>query len=353
MRKHTSLVFGLVVLVCLTQIGWWITFQVREADRLETVAAHLDAGEIPAALRALEATYPGELAETARRRRAMFASEGAALGLLVLVGVVFFYTALLRERRMRDNQQRFLAGATHELKTPLTTVRLGLESLEQGTLPEPRRADYLRGMVRELDRLERGLTNILTAAGLEAGGARPRHVEDLAEDVRHAVDAFRERCAAAELETHADGLACCPVRRDPAAIRIVLHNLLDNAVKYCCERPEIRLSAYASDQQVTIKIEDKGVGISKEHMSRIFSKFYRVPTGNVHKVKGFGLGLYYVKSICDAQGWQLNIESSPGEGTSVYLHIPVLQPGFQSWWHQLRTFFSRYLRRTATRLTNA
>ncbi|MGA0060531.1 MAG: sensor histidine kinase [Planctomycetota bacterium] len=324
MRKHTSLVFGLVVLVCLTQIGWWITFQVREADRLETVAAHLDAGEIPAALRALEATYPGELAETARRRRAMFASEGAALGLLVLVGVVFFYTALLRERRMRDNQQRFLAGATHELKTPLTTVRLGLESLEQGTLPEPRRADYLRVMVRELARLDRGLTNILTAAGLEAGGARPRHVEDLAEDVRHAVDAFRERCAAAELETHADGLACCPVRRDPAAIRIVLHNLLDNAVKYTPPGGRIEIRLLAEDTDAVLSVADNGRGIAAADVERIFGRFER-GTESEH-LGGTGLGLALVRELVQSHGGSVSVRSDgPGKGACFTLRLPLAE----------------------------
>ena len=324
MRRHTSLIFGLVVLVCLAQIAWWITFQVREADRLETVAAHLDAGEISAALRALEATYPGELAETARSRRAMFASEGAALGLLVLVGIVFFYTALLRERRIRDNQQRFLAGATHELKTPLTTVRLGLESLEQGTLPEPRRAEYLRGMVRELDRLERGLTNILTAAGLEAGGVRPREVGDLADDVRRAIDAFRERCAAAELETRSSALSSCPVQRDPAAIRIVLHNLLDNAVKYTPAGGRIEVRLRADDTDAVLSVEDNGRGIAAGDAERIFGRFER-GSGSEH-LGGTGLGLALVRELVEAHGGSVSVGSDgPGTGACFTLRLPLAE----------------------------
>jgi two-component system phosphate regulon sensor histidine kinase PhoR len=324
MRKHTSLVFGLVVLVCLAQIGWWITFQVRDASRLEKVAAHLDAGEIPAALRELEATYPGELAESARSRRAMFASEGAALGLLVLVGVVFFYTTLLRERRIRENQQRFLAGATHELKTPLTTVRLGLESLEQGTLPEPRRAEYLRGMVRELDRLERGLTNILTAAGLEASGARPREVEDLADDVQRAVDAFRERCVAAELQTHTDLLQSCPVRRDPAAIRIVLHNLLDNAVKYTPPGGRIDVELRAVDSHAVLSVSDTGRGVSQGDVERIFGRFER-GSGSEH-LGGTGLGLALVRELAEAHDGSVSVHSDgPGQGARFTLRLPLAE----------------------------
>ncbi|MDA0375220.1 MAG: HAMP domain-containing sensor histidine kinase [Planctomycetota bacterium] len=324
MRKHTSLVFGLVVLVCLTQIGWWITFQVREASRLETVAEHLDAGEIQAALRALEATYPGELAETARSRRAMFASEGAALGLLVLVGVVFFYATLLRERRFRDNQQRFLAGATHELKTPLTTVRLGLESLEQGTLPEPRRGEYLRGMVRELDRLERGLTNILTAAGLEASGTRPREVDDLAADTRRAIEAFRERCAAAELSTSADELQNCPVRRDPAAIRIVLHNLLDNAVRYTPPGGRILVRVRRVGHEAELSVTDTGRGIAREDLERIFGRFER-GSGSEH-LGGTGLGLALVRELVQSHGGTVSVSSDgPDRGSCFTLRLPLAE----------------------------
>lgn len=324
MRKHTSLVFGLVVLVCLTQIGWWITFQVREASRLETVAEHLDAGEMQAALRALEATYPGELAETARSRRAMFASEGAALGLLVLVGVVFFYATLLRERRIRDNQQRFLAGATHELKTPLTTVRLGLESLEHGTLPESRRGDYLRGMVRELDRLERGLTNILTAAGLEASGTRPREVDDLADDARRAIDAFRERSVAAELSTRADELESCPVRRDPAAIRIVLHNLLDNAVRYTPPGGSIRVQVRPVGHEAELSVTDTGRGIAREDLERIFGRFER-GTGSEH-LGGTGLGLALVRELVEAHGGTVSVSSDgPDRGSCFTLRLPLAE----------------------------
>jgi signal transduction histidine kinase len=323
MHRHTSsIVFGVVVVICLAQVAWWIGFQVRESVRLERAAEQLEAGHIDGALRALNATYPGELAEEARSRRAMFASEGAALGILVLVGVVFFYTALLRERRMRANQQRFLTGATHELKTPLTTIRLGLESLERGTLPDERRSAYLRGMVREIDRLERGLTNILTAAGLEHAGNRPREVGDLADDLRRALDAFHERCVTAEIRCRAETLEACPVRRDAAAMRIVLHNLLDNAVKFTPSGGEIDVALRAVGGQARLEVRDDGCGIAREDLERIFERFQR-GEGPEH-VGGTGLGLALVKEIVEAHGGRVAARSEGrGKGATFTLSLPL------------------------------
>jgi signal transduction histidine kinase len=168
------------------------------------------------------------------------------------------------------------------------------------------------------------LTNILTAAGLEAGGARPRHVEDLAEDVRHAVDAFRERCAAAELETHADGLACCPVRRDPAAIRIVLHNLLDNAVKYTPPGGRIEIRLLAEDTDAVLSVADNGRGIAAADVERIFGRFER-GTESEH-LGGTGLGLALVRELVQSHGGSVSVRSDgPGKGACFTLRLPLAE----------------------------
>ncbi len=326
MRSHrtSSIVFGVVVTICLAQIAWWIVFQVREATRLEHAGEFLAEGRVDEALRALNATYPGELVEQARGRRVMFASEGAVLGLLVLVGIVFFYATLVRERRMRANQQRFLAGATHELKTPLTTIRLGLESLEQGTLPEDRRTAYLRGMVREIDRLERGLTNILTAAGLETGGQRPREVADLAEDVRSTLEAFHERCVTSEILCRADRLEHCLVKRDPAAMRIVLHNLLDNAVKFTPPGGAIDIGLHRNGESARLVVQDTGCGIRHDQLERVFERFHR-GDGPQH-VGGTGLGLALVKELVEAHGGSVRAESDgEGKGARFTVELPLTE----------------------------
>ena len=132
------------------------------------------------------------------------------------------------------------------------------------------------------------------------------------------------------------GEAC--IKADRLHLTNILHNLLDNALKYCKDVPRLTLRARARDGEIRITIADEGIGIPKDHLNKVFNKFYRIPTGNVHKVKGFGLGLYYVKSICDAHGWRIRLESQEGKGTCIYLDIPEAQ---QSSWLHWRRFWQR------------
>ncbi|HFC01030.1 MAG TPA: ATP-binding protein, partial [Phaeodactylibacter sp.] len=105
----------------------------------------------------------------------------------------------------------------------------------------------------------------------------------------------------------------------------IIHNLLDNAIKYCKDTPDITIETANINGHLEIKITDKGIGIEKEFQPKIFQKFYRVPTGNVHNVKGFGLGLFYVKNICQAHGWKITAKSEENKGTQITLTTNALQ----------------------------
>ena len=114
------------------------------------------------------------------------------------------------------------------------------------------------------------------------------------------------------------------IKADKLHFGNILHDLLDNAVKYCNQKPAIRLATSVQDNIVSLIVADNGIGIDKEHQTRIFDKFYRVPTGDVHNVKGFGLGLYYVKNVCNAHGWKLQLNSEPNTGTTIQINIPKI-----------------------------
>ncbi|MGB4958962.1 MAG: HAMP domain-containing sensor histidine kinase, partial [Saprospiraceae bacterium] len=104
----------------------------------------------------------------------------------------------------------------------------------------------------------------------------------------------------------------------------VVANMIDNAIKYSNDKPFVQISLNEEDKNVLLKIRDHGIGIDKENLKKLFDKFYRVSTGNVHDVKGFGLGLFYVKNICTVHGWNIHIDSSPGEGSTFIITIPKL-----------------------------
>ncbi|MBK8974587.1 MAG: HAMP domain-containing histidine kinase [Planctomycetes bacterium] len=321
MRRPTAIVFGLVVLLCLGQVAWWIVFQLQESARLERAADALSAGDVNGALGTFGVETAGALADAAHDRRVMFAYEGATLGLLVLVGIVFFYVALVREQRMRRDHERFLTGATHELKTPLTTLRLGLESIARDTLPAERRGRYLDAMLREADRLERGLTNVLAAAGLEDSLRRPRVTADLADDVRRALETFADRFAAAGLQCEAERLDSCPVLRDEGSLRLVLHNLLDNAIKYSKSGGHVSVDVQRLGDHARVTVADTGCGIATHELSRIFERFHRA--GPAH-VGGTGLGLALVRELVEAHGGRVRAESAgEGHGSRFTVDLPL------------------------------
>ena len=112
------------------------------------------------------------------------------------------------------------------------------------------------------------------------------------------------------------------IQADRLHLTNILHNLVDNAVKYSKDQPKIRIGLRNVKNQLILSVEDNGIGIPKEHQKRVFDKFYRVPTGNVHNVKGFGLGLFYVKTMCKLHKWSLNLYSEPGKGTTIEIIMP-------------------------------
>lgn len=281
----------------------------------------------------------------------------SAILLIVLLFFAYSMYIMLRQKRLSELQKDFINNMTHEFKTPISTIKISADVfLNAPEVQGNQRLIRYANIVREQNkRLNSQVEKVLQLARIEQGNFELKMEqfsvpEALSAIVNSTAVQVEKQGGTLKSDIQLHGLT---IEADRLHFTNILHNLLDNAIKYCCERPEIKLSAYASEREITIKIEDKGLGISKEHLGRVFSKFYRVPTGNVHKVKGFGLGLYYVKSICDAQGWQLTIDSTPGAGTSVYLQIPVLKPGLKSWWRNLRTVGSNYFRKTATRLTSA
>ncbi len=254
----------------------------------------------------------------------------ALLTLVLLAATAVGLRYILRQIELVQVKSSFVSNVTHELKTPISVIKLAVETLEMRRFHDPAEGDkYLRTILRETDRLATLVDNILDFSRLEAGQKVLRFAEvDVRELVDHVMDSFRLRLEDQGFEFQLEVPEGLPhVRGDAMALQHCLLNLLDNAVKYSRERKQVRLQAAVRDGFVSISVADRGIGIDAEHLERIFEKFVRVETGLVHTVKGAGLGLSLVDLIIRAHHGRVEVASTVGEGSIFTLLIPVWEEG--------------------------
>lgn len=238
--------------------------------------------------------------------------------LLALVAVVFAYTlrAIFRQKRLGEVKNDLVNNLTHELKTPISTISLACEALNDPGMPKDAdQVAMLTGMIRdENKRLGMLVENVLLSAVTEEGGMRLKLVDvDM-----HALLAEVVRNSALQLEKRGGSIILLPgaelahLRGDRTYLTSIFYNLIDNAVKYCNTTPVIRLATRSDAQHLIIEVKDNGIGIPRSEQRKIFDRLYRIPTGNIHNVKGFGLGLSYVKSVVERHGGTIRVESNTG-----------------------------------------
>jgi two-component system phosphate regulon sensor histidine kinase PhoR len=248
---------------------------------------------------------------------------------LLLVIVFFSYTlvVMLKQRKLSEIQKDFINNMTHELKTPIATISVSTEVLKNPEIirhPD-RLLNYATIIEKENGRLKQQVERVLQMARLDKEdiGLRkdPVDVHQLiGEAVQHAAVSLQEKGGQVSL---ALGARSHWVSADRLHLANVIHNLLDNAIKYCATRPEIVIRTFLQDGGIAVSVQDNGIGISPENQKKVFERFYRVPTGNVHDVKGFGLGLSYVRTVLDAHRGKISLQSASGQGSTFCLWLPL------------------------------
>ena len=256
------------------------------------------------------------------------------LGLsLLLAGVLIFcfvYTirTIFRQKEFAGRLSDFINNMTHEFKTPISTIALASEALARPDVygDESRLQRYNGIVAEEITRMKRQVEKILQMAALEEGEYElTLTTVDVHQLIRGAVENIALQFTARDgrITTQLNAVEST-IRADALHIQNVLHNVLDNAMKYSESRPSISVETLNEEGMLVIRVRDKGIGISAENLSKVFDKYYRVPTGNLHDVKGFGLGLSYVKLVTDAHHGRVAITSETGRGSTVQLELPLL-----------------------------
>ncbi len=252
---------------------------------------------------------------------------GAAIALL-LMGLILATRAAAREMKLVEAKAAFVSNVSHELKTPLSMIRLFAETLEMGRVRNSEEAkQYYQIINRESRRLTRLINNILDFSRIEAGRRQYQFAEtDVAEVVADALQSYEHRMASAGFEVRtAIRRDLPPVLADREAMAQAVLNLLDNAVKYSDQVKRIEVNVRGRGSDLAIEVADHGVGIARSEHQRIFEKFYRVSAGLVHDTKGSGLGLAIVKHIVEAHRGRVAVESAPGAGSRFTILLPIIR----------------------------
>lgn len=250
-----------------------------------------------------------------------------ALVLLLLCGAAFIisYRSLSGQMRLNALKNDFISNISHELKTPVSTVKVAVEALQSGDMKnDPQKTkDYLHMASLEIERLDLLISKVLNNSLLEGGKlALDPERTDLSSLIRDTLALMQIRISESGAAVKFENMDELPVRIDKLHIQGVLINLLDNSLKYSGVNPQIDIKAWAANGKAFITVKDRGPGIPSEYLNKVFEKFFRVPSGDRHNVKGHGLGLNYAALIMQQHGGSIAVANNPDKGCTFTLTFP-------------------------------
>ena len=275
----------------------------------------------------LTITFPGKNKYVLQNMNVILASSA---GLLVVMIGCFAFTILTiyRQKKISEMKTDFINNMTHEFKTPVATIMIASEALRDPEITEDRsRINRLAGIIYDENvRLGNHIERVLNIARIDRGDLKldfkPVEMNDL---IAAITDSMQLQFSKKDAKVHLDLGASRPiVSGDELHLSNVIFNLIDNALKYSKEDPEITISTINSGKNLVIKVKDNGIGMNKDQLSKIFEQFYRIPTGNVHNVKGFGLGLSYVNNIVNRHRGTVKVKSEKDKGSEFEVVFPVI-----------------------------
>ncbi len=259
-------------------------------------------------------------------REGIFFLLGVICFIAIIAGLILYTSFLVREIRRNEQHDTFINAVTHELKTPITSIRLYLETLQSREVDPTQRQQFYRSMLLDADRLQSTVEQVLKAGETsQKPQAKDFADVDFGKLVRECVELVKTRhhlpAAAVQYQATSNGLK---VRGDAENLRTAISNILDNAVKYSGGNMDVSVQIETpDDKRVLLRVRDRGVGIPAGELKRIFKRFYRVRRLSQSKVKGTGLGLFIVRSIAKSHGGKVSAESAgEGQGTTVTLELP-------------------------------
>lgn len=308
-QKYIFPVFWVLLVYVLAAIVWWgisLEQQNCELFMVKTQNQYLDV-----------ATF--QKIKTEREKKTYkYIGEGGVSVLVILLGAALLYSLLRRIIHISHKEKNFILAISHELKTPLASVQLNLETMRKRNMPETTRQQLIGGALQEVKRLDTLYTNILTSSRFDEGRAWKKEFQmiKIPPLLYHIVGQFQNSFPNYTFSITDQSNLDLQINGDRQLIHLMFYNLIDNAVKYSPqEKPHIYINLRDDAGHIYVSIKDEGIGISEENSKYIFQKFFRIQDENLRNTKGTGLGLYIVKQTLNLHNASIKVQPNKPCGT--------------------------------------
>ena len=327
LNNQLRIISYLVIFYMLLAFSWWtVLLHTKNRDAFlaknELLKLSLIAkNEIKNEEEFLKNSFHIELRDAYKRQEWMILGEASVFVLSLLIGIVFINRGYHKEILAAKQSSNFLLSITHELKSPIASIRLGFETLQRKKLSEEQAHVLLKNGINDTDRLNNLVSDLLLSARLESTYQLNTELFSLEILIEECVQLLKQKFPSAILKVNL--IQEMPeILADYSAIRSVIINLLENAVKYSDRVPEINIGLTSNNERCVIEISDKGIGIDQSERKKIFEKFYRIGNEDQRKTKGTGLGLYIVDQIVRAHNGSITVSSNQPKGTIFNVFLP-------------------------------
>jgi signal transduction histidine kinase len=314
--KTALILFGIMLVFLVAQAIWWVTFMAILVDEKVELAEQMGASE-----EVLERIHEEEVS-----RQIMIGLEGIVFFIVLLAGLWLIYRSFLRLGELKRHQENFLMAVTHELKTPLASIQLYLDTLESDKISVEKKQAVIPKIRQDAERLQRLIEKALEAGRFQRDRYSIRRERfNLSEFLEERLAAWRRTQAAvkASISDHIE--AGLVIQGDRSALKRAIDAVIENALKYNRHsEPCVELSAQQQGKRIVIEIRDNGLGIPKADLNRVFDRFYRVGDELTRGAEGSGLGLYLCREIIRAHGGSISaVSEGKGQGSSFRIELPM------------------------------
>jgi signal transduction histidine kinase len=315
LRRATILYWTLLIYIVAALVWWFITLEKQNEEMRDFKMDQLRSSFDSLSASATYNSHLQKINKSYKINSTKYLGEGSIFLLLIFIGAAFVYRSVRKQFYIHQQQQNFMMAVTHELKTPISVVKLNLETMQKYSLDAEKQKKLLGVMLKETSRLNFLTNNILIASQLEGGGYQFSKEElDLSDLLKDCIQDFRTRFPEREFRSQIEpGM---DIKGDALLLQMMINNLLENAVKYSPkETPVLALLKKGTDS-VQLHIIDEGPGITDEEKKKVFSKFYRIGNESTRKTQGTGLGLYLCSKIAHDHNADISVTNNIPRGSN-------------------------------------